>query len=496
MIASPAERAALRNVLLDPVRTAGGLFGFRPWEQQRRLMRSIAQHPMTAVKACHASGKTAGAAQTAVWWLIRYPRSLVLTTAPTWRQVKLMWSEIRYALRQQKMPIFPEPSATGVKIVDQHGSEREILGISTNDPQKFRGYHADHVLILVDEATGVLASIWDEIEGIRSGGHVHLAILGNPTVASGKFFEAHHGKERSIWNRFTISAFDTPNFDGIDTIEQLLALTDDQAQALIKVPYLINPVWVRERYHVWGPKHPSFVSRVLGLFPDQDPHSLYSGLDLDRAAAEEITEEILQGLRDRKLRIQFGLDVAGPGDDETVLVARAGEWVLKMAAYPHDPRGDYRGQVLRSIREIQEWAGLPIAAIVVDSTGIGHNMALHVADVHPGKVYLNQNGERALDSERFVNLKAEQYWGARERLQSNRLRGLVDEECRDEARGIRYRETPGGRIEIEQKEQARKRGVTKSPDRWEATVLAFANIVPKNQRETFGGVNRSPLGAY
>ena len=41
--------------------------------------------------------------------------------------------------------------------------------------------------------------------------------------------------------------------------------------------------------------------------------------------------------------------------------------------------------------------------------------------------------------------------------------------------GIRYRHTASGRVEIESKEDAKKRG-QQSPDRAEALVLAFARV--------------------
>ena len=59
-----------------------------------------------------------------------------------------------------------------------------------------------------------------------------------------------------------------------------------------------------------------------------------------------------------------------------------------------------------------------------------------------------------MDSEHSVNAKVEAYWC----LQA-------------QTAGIRYRHTPSGRVEIESKEDAKKRG-QQSPERAEALVLA------------------------
>jgi hypothetical protein len=108
----------------------------------------------------------------------------------------------------------------------------------------------------------------------------------------------------------------------------------------------------------------------------------------------------------------------------------------------------------------------------VDAAGIGYYLAKHLQDlgypVRPVNV-----GERASDRERYANLKAEFYWGLRQRFQAGDVAGLMDERTIGQLAGIRYRHTARGQVEIERKEDARKRGV-KSPDRAEAVMLAFA----------------------
>jgi hypothetical protein len=56
----------------------------------------------------------------------------------------------------------------------------------------------------------------------------------------------------------------------------------------------------------------------------------------------------------------------------------------------------------------------------------------------------------------------------------------VDEKAIAQLTGIRYRHNSRGQVEIESKDNARKRGV-KSPDRAEAIILAFAEIRMEQQ---------------
>jgi hypothetical protein len=75
---------------------------------------------------------------------------------------------------------------------------------------------------------------------------------------------------------------------------------------------------------------------------------------------------------------------------------------------------------------------------------------------------------------------AEGYWTPREWLERGVMSGLTDEEMQAQLAGILYRHTASGRVEIESKEDAKKRGQS-SPDRAEACVLPFARIVPRKQ---------------
>jgi hypothetical protein len=458
-----ADLSLVREAKQDPVTFARLLLGQNPWRLQQEILVSAARNPLTAVKSCHASGKTYNAAAIALWALSRWPESLVITTAPTFRQVKVLWNEIGEARRGSRIA-FPEPSATELKL----GDKRYAVGLSTNDPNKFQSYHAAHVLIIADEAQGILANIWEAVEGIRAGGDVRVLMQGNPTVTGGHYQDAF-GRNRAIWKTFTISAFDTPNLEGV-TIEQLLAMSDDEL-AVAPAPYLVTRRWVKERYLRWGPNHPMYRARVLGEFPEQSELSVYSVAWIERASHEP---EPLPD--DGKVRvIQVGIDVAGPGEDETVMVARVGGVIIAQQAWSLP---DPRGELVAALGRLQN-RRFRVGPVMVDSVGIGYHVATHIAD-HGYDVYGFNAGGASMDQEHFVNAKAEAYWALREALERGAVKGLTDEETQAQLAGIRYRHTASGRVEIESKEDAKKRG-QQSPDRAEALVLAFARPMPRKQ---------------
>ena len=461
VVSSPDAVAAVKR---DPITFARLILGQNPWRLQREILASAAANPLTAVRSCHASGKTYNAAAIALWALARWPESIVLTTAPTFRQVKVMWGEIAEARKKSRIA-FPEPTATELKL----GDKRYAMGLSTNDPNKFQSYHAAHVLIIADEAQGILAAIWEAVEGIRAGGDVRVLMQGNPTVTGGHYQDAF-GRNRSIWKTFTISAFDTPNLQGV-TIEQLLAMPDDEL-AVSPAPYLVTRRWVKERYLRWGPDHPMYRARVLGQFPEHSEMSVYS-----LAWIESAGQEAPAFPNDGAIRvIQVGIDIAGPGEDETVLVARAGGVIIEMHVWSLP---DPRGALVAALGGLREKRRFQIGPVVVDGVGIGYHVATHLAD-QGYDVYAFNAGGAPMDAEHFVNSKAEAYWSLREWLERRAIAGLTDEETQAQLAGIRYRHTASGRVEIESKEDAKKRGQS-SPDRAEALVLAFTRVVPRNQ---------------
>ena len=379
------------------------------------------------------------------WWLVRYRTGKVFTTAPTLRQVKTFWKDI--ALSRLGGPVkqlLPEPTATGLDL----GPSRYAFGASSSAGVNIQGLHGSNVLIIADEAPGIEADIWDAIEGIRAGGNVHVLELGNPVIPSGHFYDSF-GRNQSIYKRISISAFDTPNFQTVDgrtiTAEELMAMSPEEL-AYRPFPSLVTREWVRERLKVWGPKHPKYIARVLGEFPSDDPASVYPLSWIERARREPTEAELRQATQ---LSIQVGIDVAGAGDDETVLTARIGGIVLEQHFWS-DP--DPRGPVLAALGRLRHnKLRYRLGTIVVDTVGIGYNFALHLAD-NGFPCYGFNAGARPIDVTQFVNQKAETHWTFRNYLQENLISGLSDEETAAQLSTIRYRENSRGLTEIESKE--------------------------------------------
>jgi hypothetical protein len=197
---------------------------------------------------------------------------------------------------------------------------------------------------------------------------------------------------------------------------------------------------------------------VLGAFPTQSEDALLSLAWLEAAKYRDGGDEG---------DLHAGVDVAGPGEAETVLCVRRGSRIVLTKAWAGK---DARGDVLAALMPFKG----RLKTVNVDTVGIGFYMAMHLKDAGLPQREVNV-GEGARHSEKYANLKAELYWGLRARAQAGDLAGLTDERTIAQLAGIRYSHNSRGQIVIESKSDAAKRGV-KSPDRAEAVMRAFAEL--------------------
>lgn len=432
------------------------------------MLRAISRHHSVSVKGCHGSGKTYAVAGMVPYELLADPESIVLTIAPTLRQVKTFWNEVHGALKD--CPIkFPDASTLGI-----HLSEKNYaLGFSSSRGVNAQGFHGKRVLIIADEAVGISGDLWDAIEGIRSAGDVRLVKLCNPTVPSGPVHE-DFTRLRGQTECITISAFDTPNLAGL-TLESLLQLPEDQLD-YAPFPWLTRRRWVREMYYKWGPTNPRFQARVLGEFPTQADDSVFNLAWIERAALPYEPED-LEPYRRASMYIQVGIDIAGPGDDETSATARLGPFIVGAEAWPDADPLDKCKRFLSSIKQRFPHCRL---VLVGDTVGIGYYFMRNLARAgYDVRSFVAQAAP--VDPILYQNAKAEAYFQFREHMRDNHVHGVTDEDTQAQLSDIRYRERLG-KIEIESKQEARARG-SRSPDRAESLIMSYVRLVPKQITE-------------
>jgi len=276
------------------------ILGANTWNMQDEITKSVFKYPVTAVKTCNAVGKSFIAARIAIAFLTLHPGSIVVTTAPTWRQVTdVLWREIATAVKMSKFKLTDKQVTQAGLNLD---TDWYAVGLSTKTPENFFGYHADHILVIVDEAGGVPELVFTGVKAITPNANARVLYIGNPTNPDGTFAEAF---KNPLYKKFTISAFDTPNFtaNNIHSIEDLL-LTFTPPDNLTEVETGIKRIV--ENLPDWLQKHL--------LEPEDDQIPLLN--DSKSKAIDSLSKPIALNLTKLNLTKPYGTDKSGESSKE------------------------------------------------------------------------------------------------------------------------------------------------------------------------------------
>jgi len=431
------------RIQVDPLFFVKEVLGGEPWQKEADILLSVRDNKYTAVRSGHGVGKTYSAARAALWFLVAFKGSIVITTAPTWRQVRmLLWGEIRGAVRNARCPeMFRGSVLLDTRLTVDDGWY--ALGLSTDEPDNFQGFHAENLLVIIDEASGVGRSIYEACESLMTSANCKMLAIGNPLSPSGWFFDAF---QNPGWQHIHISSYDCPNV----------------TQGGMPYPKLVIPEWIKRRELDWGRESPLFQSRVLGEFPQEGEDTLIplSWLEWDGPGSEG--------------EPALGVDVARFGSDETVILKRSGMVVKEVIA----ARGIATTETAGRVKVAGE--GIKPENIKIDVIGVGGGV---VDNLHEQGLMVNgvNFAETAQDAVKFKNVRAECYWAVRDAVRpdaENRL--YIPDKFRKlkaQLSALKYKIDSRGRIQIEPKEEFKKR-MGYSPDQADALAISLKPGAP------------------
>lgn len=509
---TPTQAVKLRaHYRLHPEWFFQHILGFIPYRQQIDIAQSVITNRTTTVASCNSAGKTGTAGCLVLWYLMCWPESLVVTTAPTWRQVKdLLWSEVNTRYGKAKIPLGGNaPNVVGWQISPNHFA----VGVSSKDPNRVQGYHADsgHILVVADEAAAIEELMFEGFYAILTSADARFVMLGNPTSQSGTFRDSF--KPGSLAHRIKIDAFDTPNFEanGIHSEEQLTETIESGRQLKMPYPNLVSPIWAYERLKKWGAGSPMYQSRVRANFPDAGENNLIPLNWIEAATSNERLEKILginlvdsadseqEKLNDAMRKIALddyiaqqntvrGVDVARFGSDSTPITKRWGKVVgFPDVKYKQDTM-QTAGRIWPLIRN------LPTDLTLIDVIGVGGGVVDRLHELQAEQEALG-HGQFAqvigvdvamaptevpegMEQMVFANRRAELYWSLAREFEAGDIylmpddKGNPPEDLMAELSDIRY-DYKGNKIYIEEKKEMKKR-LLKSPDLADSVMLTQA----------------------
>ena len=443
---------------LTPVNYAEAKFPYVYWDIQREIIESVFKNKYTTVKSCHTSGKTFLAGTVVLLFLEAFTPSKAITTATTGLQVeKLLWAEINTQFRQANPP-YPwiwRCLNKELKIAPDHFA----LGFSSDEEINFQGFHSANFLLVADEASGIPTPVFDSLSTLLSSGNPHTLLISNPDSLTGYFYHSH---EMSKFTKFTISAFETPNFThfGITMDDIRSGDWEDKIKGK-EMPFssLIHPSWVAEKYEEWGEERPLFVAKIFGEFPKNAVDTLFPLGQIEQAQSRKGSTHGSN---------QWGLDVARMGSDSSQLKYRRGE------------RLEYSQEFFKfDTEELADWAFHKIrqvdasAPVCVDAVGIGAGVADKLSR-RKLRVFEYSGSASSCDEDCF-NQRSEFYWHLSNLFRKGRIAGKgIDEDTKEELSAMKY-EIPNGKVKVMRKKDIKKI-INRSPDKADALMLCYAPI--------------------
>jgi hypothetical protein len=390
---TPAEeiRALVEGWYWNPLKFCADVFGEQPREWQPEVIASVIKNPWVAVAACRKAGKTRLAAYIVLWFLCTRANSLVLTIAPTWKQVvEALWADIKFLWINSKLPrIFPTWRILETEVKTHPLTPKwRAIGLTSDDVQNLEGRHpaaGQPALVILDEAKGVRDIFFESTMGMLGelGVESRLLAISTPGLPRG-FFYRGFSRERHLWKQFKIAATEIPRLAARAEARRLRVGADDSF----------------------------YLQQEMAEFSGGDEGILIPFSRVEKAIGRRF-------LASPVWVHVAALDIAGEGDDDSVLTFRHGPVLTRAVAWQGwDPmKSAYR--VADALRDwLATFAGP--ATFIYDEVGIGAGIGSRIRELVAGDGRLSVHGFNAgrtpRDKERYENLKAEEIFFLRERF--------------------------------------------------------------------------------
>ena len=326
----------------DPRSFVQEVLGVEPDEWQGQVLDWIGSgERRCSIRSGHGVGKSACASWAMIWHLLtKYPQKTVVT-APTVNQLhdalgtecKRWINELPEALQGQLEVLSEQIRLKGAP-AESFISFR-VSRVET--PEALAGIHSDHVLLVVDEASGVPEAIYEASGGSMSGANASTLLLGNPVRSSG-FFHSTHTRLAKYWKTMQVSCLDSKR------------VTEDY----------INDMKVR-----YGVDTNPWRIRVLGEFPFEDEDTIVPRDLVEDAIGRDV--KVIEG------PVVMGVDIARRGSDSSAICVRQNNHILAGGIMTRKGLDlmQVTGWIRDEIKNVEK-SGMEVAEVLIDSIGLGH----------------------------------------------------------------------------------------------------------------------------
>lgn len=450
-------------------------------EQQQKVMRLCTQAPYKVlVPSGHTTGKTFLAACLVSWWFDTFDPSIVLTTAPTERQVKdLLWKEVRAQRAKAGLGGFIGPREPRMET----GPEHYAQGFTARDENSFQGHHGPRMLIIFDEAQGIEAPFWEALRSMLTGGRWAFLAIYNPIGQGSRVFKEESSPTYHPVVR--MSCLDHPNIKAElegkpPPIPSAIRLADIK----LMLQDWATPMEARDAGPEdicidgqWWQLGPIADARIAGRWPRQPVNSVWSATVFDECVARRIVDAGT---------IQIGCDVARYGDDFTTIHVRKG-----FVSLHHERHNGWNTTqtTMRLIDLTVEFAERYKAekiqpkkiCVAIDDTGVGGGVTDQGQS--RGYMFVPVNAQWSVEAleDRYNNLRSALWFGVYEenakkgKLSLAKLPKHILDLLKEQLCMQKYEHDPRSRRVVWSKKEMKKL-VDYSPDDADAFNLAYLDL--------------------
>jgi hypothetical protein len=419
-----------------PALFAQQAMGAVPTDQQWEASKSLVTRRRVTIRSGHGTGKSAFDAWSILWFLTCYFPCKVPCTAPTAHQLQdVLWSELAKWHRRMPADLGLEFEWKSDRFELKAARSESFAVARTSRPEQpeaLQGFHSDHILFLIDEASGIPDKVFEVAEGALSTEGAFVVMAGNPTRMDGYFYDSHH-RMRERWAAL--------HWDGEDSPLVAKDYVDDMAAK-------------------YGRDSAIFRIRVKGEFAG-NPDGVIP-LDWIESAYRRPVAPLGP--------IRWGVDVARFGEDESALAKRQGNTILEKTK-TWSGKDTMQTAGLLKIEYDQTPSNLRPEAICVDVIGIGAGVVDRCRELGLPVVAVNVAETPAVTAQ-YNRLRDELWFEAREWFQRRDCTMPEDEALTAELTLPTFKVLSSGKKQVESKDELKKR--SKSPDRADAFCLTFA----------------------
>jgi phage terminase large subunit len=429
-----------------------------PSDQQAEALATFAKHKRTSIRSGHGCGKSTVASWLIMWFLCTRPYAKVACTAPTARQLSdILWSELSKWMR--KSVVSDEFVIQKDKIFNKEAPKEwwcraispSVKAGKDEQAETLAGLHGDHLLLVVDEASGVPDPVFIPLEGALTQEDNKVLLIGNPTKNKGYFYDTQFDtKINKEWNKLHWDSRKSSN---------------------------VSKEMVEYFAKKYGVESNVFRIRVAGEPPLESERSVIS-----LHWALQCIDSGVTACDDDPLYL--GVDVARYGDDKSIILPRKG-LVIR-------PWEEFQGMNTHSLGGFinTTYTDLEADGMSIDEIGVGAGVTDWLRKLGHVKCYGVNVSSASSDKMKYHKLRDELWWRVREKCIKgvyNFPDGPMGQELCDELSSPLYDFDANGAVVVEGKRDMKIRGVM-SPNIADALCLteyfeAVASLVFKKDKE-------------